>query len=526
MMSKPEALANTKAGKLRGTYIDGIFRFLGVHYAAAPTGKLRFLPPQPLVPWKGEKLAQEMVPKCYQTDEPRMEDKEITGTKYYAANMKLLTGSSEMGVDPQTEDCLALNLWTAGLKDDRKRPVLVWFHGGGNIGGDAGANWHDGYNLAKKQDVVVVNVGHRLNVFGYLYLAGFGVEKYKDSVNMGNQDMAAALQWVHDNIDEFGGDPQNVTIFGQSGGAEKVVSLMGIPAAKGLFHKAIIQSGGFQLFPVEDAIEATRQFLEFLHIDSDHLDDLQSIPAPELVAAMREINKTRTRGTYLRFPIIGDDKVIKYNPFDGAEGTQFNKDVTIIAGYCKDDTRLFSLANPSYYDYTFDELPERIEKYGYTAKEAKKVVKIYKDMLGDPSACDVFIAFLNDNRFLNMMDSWYKARAKVGCAPMYNYVFCFEGPDPDLKAIHGVDVPFFFDTAVYAPGIWTVDTRVDAMELSEKAGAAWAAFARTGNPSTPYFPAWKPYDDVNRYSMLIDVESKLVSDYRKEGREVIFHIGL
>ncbi|NLA86567.1 MAG: carboxylesterase/lipase family protein [Clostridiales bacterium] len=521
-MAKPEALANTKAGKLRGTYIDGVYRFLGVHYAAPPTGELRFLPPQPLIQWVGEKLAQRHEEKCWQTDEPRMEDKEITTTKYFVSQQKLMTGSSDMGVGPQTEDCLALDLWTSGLHDGRKRPVMVWLHGGGNIAGDASANWHDGYNLAKKQDVVSISIGHRLNILGYLYLAGFGNEKYKDSVNIGHQDMVAALRWVHDNIEEFGGDPENVTIFGQSGGAEKVVALMAMPSARGLFHKAIIQSGGFQLSPPEEGIKAAKEFMECLNIDADHLDELQKIPPEDLIAHLRAINKTRTRGTYLRFPIIADGTVIKYDPFDGAEGTELNKDVPIIAGFCKDDLRLFSVANPAYFKYTFEELPGYIEKYGYTGEQAKKIIDIYTHMLsGEPSPCDIYVAFLNDQRFLEMMQRWYQARAKVGCAQMYSYVFCFVGPDPDLKAIHGVDVPFFFDTAIYAPGIWTIDTRVGAMKLSEDASAAWAAFARTGNPSHPGIPSWKPYDETNRYSMLLNVESELVSDYRSEGRKVV-----
>ena len=522
-----DAVVKTKAGKLRGAYIDGVYRFLGVHYASPPTGEYRFLPPQPLEPWEGEKPAVEMAAKCWQTDEPRMEDKEITSTKYYAANMKLLAGSSEMGVGPQTEDCLALNIWTSGINDDGKRPVLVWFHGGGNIGGDAGAPWHDGYNLARKQNIIVVCVGHRLNVFGYLHLAAFGNEKYKDSVNIGHQDMAAALQWVHDNIEVFGGDPGNVTIFGQSGGAEKVVSLMAMPSAKGLFHKAIVQSGGFQPFPVEDGIKAAREFLAYMNIDENDLDALQKIPPEDLIAAMREINKTRGRETYLRFPVVADGRIIKYDPFDGAEGSEFCKDIVLIVGNCKDDLRLFSLANPSYYEYTYDILPEKIANYGYTREEAAKVIEIYKNMLpGEVLACDVFIAFLTDQRFIKMINNWSLARKKVGSAPTYNYVFCFEGPDADLKAIHGVDVPFFFDNAVYAPGIFTVDNRVGAMKLSETAGATWAAFARTGNPNNALIPTWKPYDEEDRCTMLFNVESHTVSDYRSEARKAAFHINL
>ncbi len=527
IMSNMEALVNTKAGKLRGTQINGVYRFLGVHYAAPPTGKNRFLPPQPLTPWTGERSAETMVPKCWQYDEPRMEDDDITSTKYYKSYTKLMTGSSEMGVGQQTEDCLALNLWTSGLSDGNKRPVLVWFHGGGNNCGDAGAAWHDGYNLAKKQNIIVINVGHRLNVFGYLYLADFGVEKYKDCSNLGHKDMVAALQWVHDNIEAFGGDPDNVTIFGQSGGGNKVTSLMAMPSAKGLFHKAIIQSGGFMISPPQDGKKAALQLLEYLKIDVKHLDDLQKIPPEGLIAAVRAINKTRTLGSYLRFPSVTDGSILPGGPFDGELGTRLNRDMPIIVSYCKDDAHLNSLFSPEIYQYRFEDLPKCFEKHGYTVAQGKKIVEIYKKMLPEDSTpYDVYLAYLNDLTKLKQSEDWYQARKKVGCAPMYACVFCFEGPDSDLRAVHGVDVPFYFDTAIYAPCIWTVDTRVGAMQLSEDASAAWAAFARTGNPSHPGIPVWKPYDEENRYSMLIDVESRLADDYHKQGREVLYHIGI
>lgn len=523
-MAIQKAIAQTQAGKLRGVCIDGVYRFLGVHYAASPTGELRFLPPQPLVPWEGEMPALELVPKCWQYDEPRVEDDDVAQTPYAASYAKEMTGSSEMGVDPQTEDCLALNLWTSGLRDGGKRPVLVWFHGGGNNCGDAGAPWHDGYNLAKKQNIIVVNVGHRLNVFGYLYLAGFGIEKYKDSSNMGQKDMVAALQWIHDNIEEFGGDPDNVTIFGQSGGGNKVTTLMSTPKAKGLFHKAIIQSGGFMVSPVEDGMKATREFMEYLNIDVDHIDDLQKIPAKDIIAAVRAINKTRTLGTYLRFPTVADGSIIPTGPFDGGEGSLLNQDMPLVVCYCKDDARVTSLFSPEIFTYTPDDIHKKLIEHGYTGQQAEKIAAVYRSYLPeDHIPSDIYIAYLNDLTKLKQTEEWYQARKKAGCAPMYACVFCFEGPDPWLKAIHGVDVPFFFDNAVYAPGIWTVDNRVAAMELSEKAGAAWAAFARTGNPCHAGLPVWKPYEEATRYSMLFDAELRVVSDYHAEGRKVVFH---
>jgi len=524
-MIRTDAFATTKAGKLQGVCIDGIYRFLGVHYAETTAGKNRFMPPQPLIPWEGVRPALSYVAKCWQTDTPRMEDKEITTTRYFVNQQKLMAGSSEMGTGRQTEDCLALNIWTQGLRDGRKRPVMVWFHGGGNIAGAAEADWHDGYNLAKKHDVVLVTIGHRLGIFGYMYLCAFS-DKYKNSANLGHQDMVAALKWINENIEEFGGDPDNVTIFGQSGGGGKVAALMAMPSAKGLFHKAIIQSGSFVASPPEEGIMYAKQLLDHLKISTDNVDTLLEIPPEALIEASREINRSRTIGTYFQSPIINDGEVIKYDPFDGAEGSEMSKDILLISGYTKDDSMLQALFNPVYFSYTFDELPGRIMSLGYSEEIAYKLIEIYKNLLGpDCTACDVYTSLLNDQRHLRQTIDRYEARAKVGAAPMYSYVFCFESPDRDMKAIHGVDVPFFFDNAVYAPGLWNADTRVGAMQVSEIAGAAWANFARTGNPGIPGMPAWKPYDDVSRHTMLIDVESKLVSDYRKEARECIMGSG-
>ena len=520
IVREKEPVVMTKAGKLRGTYIDGVYRFLGVHYAQDTSGENRFMPPQPLIPWEGEKLAQEYVAKCWQHDHPRVEDVEITSTKMYKDQQKLMERSSEMGVGRQTEDCLALNIWTQGIGDGKMRPVLVWFHGGGDFAGAAEADWHDGYNLAKKQDVILISVGHRLAVFGYINLTPFG-EKYKDSVNLGHQDMVAALQWIHDNIEAFGGDPGNVTIFGQSGGGGKVCALMGMPAAKGLFQKAIVQSGGFHGAGPEAGIEMTKEYMDFLGIDAEHVDDLQKIPPQDLIKAIRDINKTRTLGTYMAFPSVVDGKHVVYDPFDGGVGSEFSKDIIVINGYTKDDARLQAFFDQRMFSFTFEDTTREITKFGYTEEQAKKIVEIYKKMLGnDPSPTDVYAACMNDQRHLKQNLLRARARAKAGCAPFYNYVFAFEGPYPDMKAIHGVDVPFFFDNGCYATGIWTADTYVDAMKLSENAGAAWAAFARTGDPSCPNIGVWKPFDEEHYYTMVFDAECKLVSDYHGPGRKV------
>ncbi|MBQ3411917.1 MAG: carboxylesterase/lipase family protein [Oscillospiraceae bacterium] len=521
-MIKDGAIINTKEGKLEGVCIDGIYRFIGVRYAEPTWGENRFMPPQPLKPWEGVRPAKEYAPICWQTDTPRMEDKEVTSTDIPSLYGKLLTGNTDPSACEQSEDCLAVNIWTAGLRDGRKRPVMVWFHGGGYIAGGAPCNWHDGWNMAKKQDVVLVSVGHRLGIFGYLYLGLFD-ERYKDSANVGHQDMAAALRWIKENAEELGGDPDNITIFGQSGGGGKVAGLMAMPLAKGCVHKAIIQSGGFGgLVTKEKGAEVAKQLLDHLGIAPENAKELLKYSAEELIEATREINRTRTNGNYFVCPLIKDGEVIKYDPFDGAEGSEYSKDVILMSGYTRDDAKLQALFNPPVFSYTMEELPDRLMELGYSEEDSDKIIRMYEKVLPeDHDACDIYTGLLQDRNALIANINRYEAREKVGASPMYNYVFCREAPSRMMKAIHGVEVPFVFDNAVYAPEMWNADTRVTAMQVSEATGAAWAAFARTGNPSNPYMPAWKPYDSVNRYTMSIDVECRLISDYRKEIREFL-----
>ena len=514
-------IASTKAGRLQGAQIDGVYRFLGIRYAQSAAGRNRFMPPQPLIPWEGVKPALSYAGKSWQCDTPRMEDPEIRCTRYPAAYEKLMTGSNEMGGDGD-EDCLALNLWTPKL-DHQKRPVLVWFHGGGNIAGAAEADWHDGYNMAKNENIVFITVGHRLGIFGYLYLCDLD-ERFRDCANVGHQDMAAAMQWIHDNIEAFGGDPGNVTICGQSGGGGKVAALMSMPMAKGNVHKAIIQSGGFRAGTAEEASAMTKQFLDFLGIDKTNLDKLYDYTPAQLIQAQRDINKTRTVGTYFVCPLVMDGRVIKYDPFDGAEGSRFCKDVALITGYDRDDSVLTALMNPKMFGWSEEEVRAAIIDLGYEKKQADEIIAIYKKLLGaDTKPVYLYTTFLNDRG--HTKTTYLRARSREligGGAPVYSYCFMREGNDPDFRAVHGVEIPFFFGNADYAPALWNCDTHEDAMKLNRAARSAWGAFARTGNPSNPYMPVWKPYDTETRYTMCVDVESELVEKYHREVYDYIF----
>ena len=519
-----DVLAYTNYGKIRGVYFDGVYRFLGVRYAKPPVGKLRFMPPEK--PDVSDVIvdAKEYALKCWQTDTPRIEVPEVANSKWNISNQKIVTGNMEMGKGPMSEDCLALNIWTPDLTEGMDLPVLVWCHGGGNLAGTAECPHQDGFNMAKKNNVVMVSFSHRLSLFGYMDLTHLGVEKYAGSRNLGNQDMVAVLEWVRDNIRYFGGDPNNVTILGESGGGGKVCQLLGMPAAKGLFHKAIVQSGGFQAIDPKLGQKDTDAFLAHLGITRDNLDELETIPPEDLIKAMREINATRANGDYLNFPTTFDHDVICYDPFDGGEGSEYCKDIPLIICYCKEDMALLALFNPEIFDTTWETLPARLAGFGYNPAEAEEIIATYKEILPDPSPVDIVVALMNDARQLKFVEDVSRTKDGKGGANFYNCIFAFESPDPVQKAFHGTDVPYFFDNAYLAPGTYTAKNKAEAFKVSDTCGSAWANFARTGDPTGRNMPKWLPYEQGTRYTMLIKGESELVSNYRAKGRELVYRM--
>ena len=518
-----DVLAYTNYGKIRGVYFDGVYRFLGVRYAKPPVGPLRFMPPEKPDVSDVVVDAKEYALKCWQTDTPRIEVPEVANSKWNVSNQKIVTGNMEMGKGPMSEDCLALNIWTPDLTEGMDLPVMVWCHGGGNLAGSAECPHQDGFNMAKKNNVVMVSFSHRLSIFGYMDLSGFG-GKYAKSANLGNQDMIAVLEWVRDNIRYFGGDPGNVTIFGESGGGGKVCQLLGMPAAKGLFHKAIVQSGGFQAVDPAVGRKDTDAFLKHLGITEATLDRLETIPPADLIKAMREVNAGRENGNYLNFPVTFDGEVIKYDPFDGGAGSEYCKDIPLIICYTREDMALLALFNPEIFDLTWETLPAALAGFGYDEAESAEIISVYKELLPDPTAPDIVIALMNDARQLKFVEDVSRTKDGKGGAPFYNCVFAFESPDPVQKAFHGTDVPFFFDNAYLAPGMYTAKTKAAAFKVSDTCGSAWASFARTGDPTGRNMPSWLPYDQKDRFTMMIQENSKLVSNYREKGRELVYRL--
>ncbi|MBV9744940.1 MAG: carboxylesterase/lipase family protein, partial [Acidobacteriia bacterium] len=291
------AIASTNCGKIRGTVKSAgtmrVHAFKGIPYGASTEGAGRFLPPRKPQPWTGVRDALEYGPAAPQIP----------------SNLILESMAQQPKTDANgTEDCLHLNLWTPGLSG--KRPVMVWFHGGGYSAGSGNWNMYNGGNLAAKHDLVVLTVNHRLNVFGYLYLAELGDEKFAQASNVGMLDCIAALEWVRDNIAAFGGDPNNVTIFGQSGGGGKVSTLMAMPAAKGLFHRAIAMSGStVKGVPRDRATKGAEAFMAKLDLKPNQVEDLQKLPQAQLLAAMRAIQG-------LQLSPVTDGRTLPADPFE------------------------------------------------------------------------------------------------------------------------------------------------------------------------------------------------------------------
>jgi para-nitrobenzyl esterase len=485
------SVATTAHGKIRGSVEGKTLSFKGVPYGASTEGS-RFLPPSKPQAWTGVRDALELAPASPQ-------------------NPSTLIPESMAQQPPKdangSEDCLHLNVWTNSLSG--KRPVMVWFHGGGYSAGSANWKMYDGTNLAAKHDVVVVTVNHRLNVFGYLHLAGLGGEKYAQSSNVGMLDCVQALQWVRENISNFGGDPNNVTIFGQSGGGGKVSTLMGMPDAKGLFHRAIMMSGsnvnGQARESANKGVEALMATLNLKNVN-----ELASVPVPQLLQAMRA-----TRGLNLS-PVI--DKTLPSGPFNPA-ASPFSASVPMMIG----STETEITWNAAYTGAAIEEAELR-NRVKNAAKiddaAAEKLIAVYRKTRQDWKQLQLWNLMGSDlGNARNGTNTQAERRAEAaGQAPVYKYYFQWYSPVRGgvLGSYHTLDIPFVFRTADIAESM--CGNGKERYPLEDKMSAAWAAFARSGNPNTKLLPKWDPFTTDRRATMILNNECKAVDDPFREER--------
>jgi para-nitrobenzyl esterase len=494
-------LIETRTGKLRGAQQGSVAYFKGVHYGASTTGERRFMPPQKVEPWSGVRDATQLGLRSPQLASGVIPEVDAVDVK-----------------EPMGEDCLCLNIWTSLGSHARRRPVMVWLHGGGFTSGSGGARIYDGTNLAARHDVVVVTVNHRLNAFGFLFLPDVGGAKYAQASNVGMLDIVQALEWVRDNIAAFGGDPGNVTIFGQSGGGSKVSTLMAMPAARGLFHRAIVQSGSsIKGVSREAANKSTAAFLAKLDIAPNEVDKLQSLTMQQLLAA--QSGGGLIGNPALRFAPVVDGSALPTDPFDPV-APAISAHVPLLVGSTQDEAGFF----PGTALDPIDEsaLAPRVKQslHASDAQTAAVIAAYRKDQPGI-SPIDIAIEVASDLfAWKNALTQAERKSAQHG-AQVYMYYFTWKSPvrEGKLRAFHTLDIPFAFDNVDLGRSM--TGTGHDRYALQNRMSSAWVAFARTGNPNTPSLPHWPAYDSDQRATMILDNECRLVNDPRPDDREAL-----
>lgn len=493
----------TRSGSIRGYVENDIHVFKGVPYGASTAGRNRFLAARDPEPWTG-------VRDCVD----------------YGETAAQLQGGQMAG----SEDCLVLNVFTPAVNDNRKRPVMVWLHGGGFETLSGSSPLYDGVNLSTRGDVVVVSLNHRLNIFGFLHLGDMagdmGAEEFAQAGNQGMLDIVHALRWIREHIASFGGDADNVTIFGESGGGRKVTTLMGMPDAQGFFHRAIVQSGpGMALQPRDRAHEMTLAVLRELNIRPGDAQALQDVSANALLRAYSVVNSgldgdARFKGIQEQrgfVPTVGIASLPQhaFNPV----ATPLSASVPLLIGSNKHEYSYFGARDPVVQrrELTMEALRERVEVIAGAA--ADRVLNVYQRSYPEADASWLLILITSDRTY--RFDSITMAQRRAVAseqAPVWMYYFEWETPVNDMKAHHALEIGFVFDNTTREPAM--TGGGPDAAALAARMSDAWIQFARSGDPNISALPQWPAYDIHDRSTMVFNNEPRLARDPHAEVRQL------
>lgn len=478
--AQQEPVVDVTGGQIRGTtseYDDDVYVFKGIPYGADTGGENRFRPPQPVEPWSGVRAATELGDRCPQGGFPPPPFMQEEG--------------EDMDDSPMSEDCLRLNVWTPAVNDGGRRPVMVWFHGGGYSSGSGGSIRYDGTRLAANQDVVLVTTNHRLNVFGYLNLQDVS-DEFSDVANPGLLDLVQSLEWIRDNITTFGGDPDNVTIFGQSGGGAKVTSLMAMPDAQGLFHRAIAQSG-VQSGPIGPR-PAASDVLETLGVsDAGALAELET---DEVMEAMDMGNW----GPWV------DGEVLPAAPFDGS-APAVSSDVPLLLGWTQTESTFFSGPVDALSD---DELLARVtEELEGDESAAEALIADYRGVYPMAANNEIYLSIVSDRMFGREALEVARMKGAQEGAPAYLYHFRGMTEVRNLMSPHTIDIAYAFDNLELSTRT-NGEVTPDKQALADLTSSAWAGFAQLGAPIASDMPLWKSYTPDSPALMVLDTEPELI----------------
>jgi para-nitrobenzyl esterase len=497
--AEPTGVVETTEGRVRGERERGVSIFRGIPYGASTAGARRFLPPQPMAAWAGVRACVD-----YGETAPQLPG-------------KLAEGGWEGRRPEQGEDCLCLNVWTPAL-DASRRPVLVWLHGGGFEAGSGSSLLYDGANLARRGDVVVITVNHRLGIFGHCHLEDLFGADFAGSANAAFLDLLAALRWVNANVAQFGGDPRNITLFGQSGGGRKVSLLTASPLASGLFQRGIVQSGShLRLMARERAQELAERLLRHFDLTRTDAHKLQQLAWRDIRRANRDI----TRATRLRFSPTLDGTVFAGHPWD-PDPPPSAATIPMLIGTTRTElSNQMGSADES--TFTLDEtgLAARLAAF-VPASDVCAVIDVFRRENPSASPSELFFTIATARSYWRDSVLQTEAKARQGGSPVYAYRLMWRTPVESGRRIspHSLDLPFVFDnvaSAQHIVGAPTPETEAMANMMSE----SWLAFARTGDPNNAHVPHWRSYELETRAVMLFDVPPLAPADPQRAERLVM-----